>query len=95
MLARYPDFIPGFYPTIIPNAKKPPAAPLDALSAHRRRGRGLVDTGVLYTVERARGGVRNTSGITQTRQARGGAHLGLHHNRHVPQVGTSQPEVWV
>ena len=39
------------------------------------------------------GGVRNTSGITQKRQARGGAHLGLHRSRWVPQVGTSQPDV--
>ena len=44
---------------------------------------------VLYTVARARGGVRNTSGITPKRQARGGAHLGLHCSHRVPQVGTS------
>ena len=49
----------------------------------------------MYTVARTRGGVRNTSGITQKRQARGGAHLGLHRSHRVPQVGTSQPEVWV
>ena len=42
---------------------------------------------VMYTVARAREGVRNTSGITQKRQARGGAHLGLHHNRREPQEG--------
>ena len=48
----------------------------------------------MYTEARAREGVRNTSGITQKRQARGGAHLGLHCNHRVPQVGTSQPEVW-
>ena len=47
------------------------------------------------TVARGRGGVRNTSGFTQKRQARGGAHLGLHRSHWVPQVGTSQPEVWV
>ena len=46
-------------------------------------------TSVMDTVARAREGVRNTSGIIQKRQARGGAHLGLHHNRHVSQVGTA------
>ena len=51
--------------------------------------------GVLCTVARGREGVRNTSGFTQKRQARGGAHLGLHCNHRVPQVGTSQTEVWV
>ena len=50
---------------------------------------------VMDTVAWEREGVRNTSGITQKRQARGGAHLGLHCSRCVPQVGTSQPEVWV
>ena len=49
----------------------------------------------MRTVARGRGGVRNTSGFTQKRQARGGAHLGLHRSHWVPQVGTSQPEVWV
>jgi len=44
----------------------------------------------MYTEARARGGVRNTSGITQKRHAPGGAHLGLHRTRPVPQVGTSQ-----
>ena len=39
--------------------------------------------------------MRNTSGFTQKRQARGGAHLGLHCNHRVPQVGTSQTEVSV
>ena len=48
----------------------------------------------MYTVARGREGVRNTSGFTQKSQARGGAHLGLHCNHRVPQVGTSQPEVW-
>eukprot|EP00966_Prymnesium_polylepis_P129981 3005761-Prymnesium_polylepis.1 len=40
------------------------------------------------TVARTREGVRNTSGITPKRQAPGGAHLGLHCSRRVPQVGT-------
>ena len=44
---------------------------------------------VLSTVARAREGVRNTSGITPKKQARGGAHLGLHRSRRMPQVGTS------
>ena len=47
------------------------------------------------TVARGREGVRNTSRITQKRQARGVAHLGLHRGRRMPQVGTSLPEVWV
>ena len=45
---------------------------------------------VMGTVARAREGVRNTSGFTQKRQAPGGAHLGLHRSRRVPQVGLSQ-----
>ena len=44
---------------------------------------------VLGTVARAREGVRNTSGFTLKRQARGGAHLGLHCRRQVPHLGTS------
>ena len=40
---------------------------------------------VPHTVARARGGVRNTSGITPKRQARGEAHLGLHCSHRVPQ----------
>ena len=36
---------------------------------------------VRHTVAREREGVRNTSGFTQKRQARGGAHLGLHCDR--------------
>ena len=55
----------------------------------------MVPTHVMDTVARAREGVRNTSGFTQKRQARGVAHLGLHRSRRMPQVGTSQPEVWV
>ena len=41
------------------------------------------------TVAHAREGVRNTSGFIEKRQARGVAHLGLHHGRHMPHVGTS------
>ena len=42
----------------------------------------------IRTVARARGGVRNTPGITLKRQARGGVHLGLYCSHRVPQVGT-------
>ena len=64
-------------------------------TGRERGGRAKATDGyVLGTVARGREGVRNTSGFTQISQARGGAHLGLHCNHRVPQVWTSQPEVW-
>ena len=66
------------------------------MDVRRCRNRAISEpVDVLHTEARAREGVRNTSGFTQKRQARGVAHLGLHHGHRVPQVGTSRPEVWV
>ena len=67
----------------------------DRLPSRLHRGQGVMDTEA-----RAQEGVRNTSGFTQNRQARGVAHLGLHHHHQVPQVmaqpwGHARLEVWV
>ena len=74
-------------PSPLSALSSPSVSPLSLLSTHLALV--VLEHHVGGTVARGREGVRNTSGITPKKQARGVAHLGLHHSRRMPQVGTS------